>query len=83
MTQFNIWSIILVHTVRMTRSQFPIQDIFIICGQHILDVSLWRDEAVAELHEGYKVKLTHLLSTIQLNGKGKLTFEIETEMTLK
>jgi len=53
-------------------SDVPVLDLKLKCGEKLLDVSLWRDEALSELHEGDHVHLSHLRATILPSGNGKL-----------
>ncbi|XP_051980580.1 uncharacterized protein LOC127641695 [Xyrauchen texanus] len=67
--------------VRMTRAHIPVLDLSLKCGQSLLDVSLWRDEALFDLYTGDEVVLTHLRPCILPNGKGK--FQSSNYTTLK
>nr|XP_055062743.1 uncharacterized protein LOC129445797 [Misgurnus anguillicaudatus] len=49
----------------------PIRDLILRCGESFIEVSLWQDEALAELHMGAEIVVTHLRATIKLNGKAK------------
>ncbi|XP_058626513.1 uncharacterized protein LOC131537221 [Onychostoma macrolepis] len=63
-----------IQPVRMTMVQegrVPILDLRLRCGQKVLEVSLWRDEALTELYVGDEVELTHLKALLKENGKGK------------
>ncbi|KAI2644898.1 Inactive phospholipase C-like protein 2 [Labeo rohita] len=64
-----------VQEARMTKVQeayVPILDLHLRCGQNVLEVSLWRDEALSDLYIGDDVELTHLKAFLKENGKGKL-----------
>ncbi len=50
----------------------PILDLRLRCGLKVLEVSLWRDEALSELFVGDEVELTHLKALLKETGKGKL-----------
>ncbi|XP_067284066.1 uncharacterized protein [Pseudorasbora parva] len=60
-----------VHGVRMTRTQVPIVDAQLQCGQRVLAVSLWRDVALTDLYAGDEVVITHLRPCILSKGEGK------------
>lgn len=49
----------------------PKRDLILRCGQRFIEVSLWQDEALAELHMGAEIVLTHLRATIKYNGTAK------------
>ncbi|RXN24974.1 cis-aconitate decarboxylase-like protein [Labeo rohita] len=50
----------------------PILDLRLRCGQSVLEVPLWRGEALSDLYVGDEVELTHLKAFLKENGKGKL-----------
>ncbi len=58
-------------------SDVPVLDLKLNCGERLLDVSLWRDEALSELH----VHLSHLHATILPSGNGK--FQSSNYTTIK
>ncbi len=62
-------------------SDVPVLDLKLNCGERLLDVSLWRDEALSELHEGDYVHLSHLHATILPSGNGK--FQSSNYTTIK
>ncbi len=62
-------------------SDVPVLDLKLKCGERLLDVSLWRDEALSELHEGDDVHLSHLHATILPSGNGK--FSLRTILPLR
>ncbi|KAK2915667.1 hypothetical protein Q8A67_000041 [Cirrhinus molitorella] len=67
--------LIAVQEMRMTKIQeghVTILDLRLRCGQKVLEVSLWHDEAYSELYFGDEVELTHLKALLKENGKGKL-----------
>ncbi|KAI2657287.1 Elongation factor P [Labeo rohita] len=64
-----------VQEARMTKVQegyVPILDLRLRCGQSVLEVPLWRGEALSDLYVGDEVELTHLKAFLKENGKGKL-----------
>ncbi|RXN32199.1 putative C-mannosyltransferase DPY19L3 isoform X1 [Labeo rohita] len=64
-----------VQEARMTKVQeayVPILDLHLRCGQNVLEVSLWRDEALSDLYVGDDVEITHLKAFLKESGKGKL-----------
>ncbi|XP_026053168.1 uncharacterized protein LOC113094469 isoform X2 [Carassius auratus] len=61
-----------IQKVRMTMSDIPVLDLKMKCGERLLDVSLWRDEALSELHEGDNVHISHMRATILASGNAKL-----------
>lgn len=56
---------------RMTRLEVPILDLQLRCGETLLEISLWRDQVLCELHEGDVVVLSHLHGSLLPNGKAK------------
>nr|XP_055069999.1 uncharacterized protein LOC129450968 [Misgurnus anguillicaudatus] len=57
---------------RMTRvaeGEVPIRDLFLRCGQRVLEVSLWRDEALIELSLGDRVEISFLRATVRPQAK--------------
>ncbi|XP_055047526.2 uncharacterized protein [Misgurnus anguillicaudatus] len=60
-----------LHKPRMTRSEIPILDLKLRCGASLLDVSLWRDEALTNLHEEDQVEISHLHASLLPKGNGK------------
>jgi len=57
---------------RMTRvgdGEVPIRDLSLRCGQKLLDVSLWRDEALVELSLGDHVEISFLRATLRPAAK--------------
>lgn len=55
----------------MTRSEIPILDLKLRCGASLLDVSLWRDEALTNLHEDDQLEISHLHASLDPKGNGK------------
>ncbi|XDV25583.1 hypothetical protein PO909_029480 [Leuciscus waleckii] len=53
-------------------SPVPVLDLSLRCGQKLLDVSLWREEALCELYLGDEVELTHLKVFVWDSGNGKM-----------
>ncbi|XP_077098077.1 uncharacterized protein LOC143749483 [Siphateles boraxobius] len=65
-----------IQALRMAEVQgspVPVLDLSIRCGQKLLEVSLWREEALCELYLGDEVELTHLKVFIWDSGHGKMT----------
>ncbi|XP_073729893.1 uncharacterized protein [Misgurnus anguillicaudatus] len=57
---------------RMTRvaeGEVPIRDLSLRCGQRVLEVSLWRDEALIELILGDRVEISFLRATLRPQAK--------------
>ncbi|XP_065116079.2 uncharacterized protein [Paramisgurnus dabryanus] len=50
----------------------PILDLSLRCGDRIIQISMWRDEALTELHLGEEVELSHLRAAIRPDGQCKL-----------
>lgn len=49
----------------------PILDLHLKCGEKVLDVSLWRDEALIDLYVGDEVVFTLLRPCVLDNWEGK------------
>ncbi|KAK7137432.1 hypothetical protein R3I93_017501 [Phoxinus phoxinus] len=80
---------------RMTRvadGEVPIRDLSLRCGQVVLEVSLWRDEALVELSLGDQVEISCLRASLRpspkLNSSSYSTVEktvaepVEVEVTI-
>ncbi len=48
----------------------PILNLKLLCGPDQLNISLWRDEALCDLHIGDDVEITHLYSDMVPRGRG-------------
>ncbi|CAM4609382.1 unnamed protein product [Leuciscus chuanchicus] len=55
----------------MTRAQYPLLDLSLRSGTKLLEVTLWREEALMDLYVGDKVEVSHLRANIRPNGGGK------------
>ncbi|XP_052470353.1 uncharacterized protein LOC128027081 [Carassius gibelio] len=60
-----------LQVARMTRAQYPLLDLSLRSGTKLLEVTLWREEALMDLYVGDKVEISHLRAKIQPNGGGK------------
>ncbi|CAM4490579.1 unnamed protein product [Leuciscus chuanchicus] len=60
-----------VQVARMTRAQYPLLDLSLRSGTKLLEVTLWREEALMDLYVGDKVEVSHLRANIRPNGGGK------------
>ncbi len=68
----------------MAQVQFgkvPVLDLKLNCGSTAVEVSLWRDKALAELLNGDTVELTHLRPNSKQNGR--IQFNSSTHTTVK
>lgn len=54
----------------MTRSDIPVLDLKLQCGPSLLSISLWRDQALSDLHIGDNVQITHLHTDMLPWGRG-------------
>lgn len=54
----------------MTRLEVSILELQLGCGETLLEVSLWRDQALYELHEGDIINLSHFRGSVLSTGKG-------------
>ncbi|CAM4570267.1 unnamed protein product [Leuciscus chuanchicus] len=60
-----------VQVARMTRAQYPLLDLSLRSGIKLLEVTLWREEALMDLYVGDKVEVSHQRANIRPNGGGK------------
>lgn len=67
----------------------PVRDLVLRCGDRLIEVALWQDEALAELYEGAQVLVTHLRATFKSNGRAKFnsscfsTIEVQKLLTFR
>ncbi|CAM4569686.1 unnamed protein product [Leuciscus chuanchicus] len=54
---------------RVADGEVPIRDLSLRCGQRVLEVSLWRDEALVELSMGDHVEISYLRATLRPAAK--------------
>lgn len=58
--------------VNMTRSSIPVLNLKLLCSADLLNISLWRDEALSDLNTGDNIEITHLYCDMVHRGRGHL-----------